>query len=80
MSINVSLVDLGGFGVVVVVAAEDVGPAVLRFRAHLPPDVPLYNQFHAMLVNIGKDFCRRRPLCGSCPLNGWRNAPPLMAD
>ncbi|MDP6558649.1 MAG: endonuclease III domain-containing protein [Candidatus Binatia bacterium] len=49
------------------------------FMKHLRPDVPLYNQFHAMLVYAGKDYCRRRPLCESCPLNGWRKAPPLKA-
>ena len=46
------------------------------FMKHLPPDVPLYNQYHAMLVYLGKDFCHTRPLCDSCPLNGWRNVPP----
>lgn len=50
------------------------------FMKHLPPDVSLYNHYHAMLVNIGKEFCRSRPLCASCPLNGWRNVPPLRTD
>ncbi|MEE9143382.1 MAG: endonuclease III domain-containing protein [Candidatus Binatia bacterium] len=49
------------------------------FMEHLSPEVPLFNQYHAMLVNIGKDFCRTRPLCVSCPLNGWRGVPPLKA-
>jgi len=49
------------------------------FMQHLPPDVTLYNQYHAMLVNIGKDFCRKRPLCNLCPLNGWRGVPPLRS-
>ncbi|MEE9569081.1 MAG: endonuclease III domain-containing protein [Candidatus Binatia bacterium] len=49
------------------------------FMVHLPLDVPLYNQYHAMLVNVGKDFCRARPFCASCPLNGWRGAPPLKS-
>ena len=47
------------------------------FMKHLPPDAPFYNQYHAMFVNVGKDFCRKKPLCDSCPLNGWRNVPPL---
>ena len=45
------------------------------FMRHLPADAPFYNQYHAMFVNVGKDFCRKRPLCDSCPLNGWRGAP-----
>lgn len=33
-----------------------------------PGDTRLYNQFHALFVHVGKDFCRKQPLCGSCPL------------
>jgi endonuclease-3 related protein len=49
------------------------------FMRHLPADAPFYNQYHAMFVNIGKDFCRKRPLCARCPLNGWRNVPPVKS-
>lgn len=38
------------------------------FMTHLAPDVPLYNQYHALLVNTGKLFCRREPRCRECPL------------
>jgi endonuclease-3 related protein len=38
---------------------------------HLPEDVQLYNEFHALLVNLGKDFCRPRPKCSACPLEGF---------
>jgi endonuclease-3 related protein len=37
---------------------------------HLPGDVQLFNEFHALLVAIGKDFCRPRPKCPGCPLEG----------
>jgi endonuclease-3 related protein len=37
---------------------------------HLPEDVQLFNEFHALLVNVGKDFCRPRPKCSGCPLEG----------
>ena len=47
------------------------------FMKHLPRQAALYNQYHAMLVNVGKDFCRARPRCDSCPLRGWRGVPPL---
>jgi len=50
------------------------------FMRHLPRSVTFYNQYHGMFVNIGKDFCRKRPLCASCPLNGWRGVPPLLSD
>ncbi len=39
------------------------------FERNLPPDVKMYNEYHALLVRLGKDFCRKtKPLCGSCPL------------
>jgi endonuclease-3 related protein len=38
------------------------------FMTHLAPDVDLYNQYHALLVNTGKQFCRREPRCKECPL------------
>ncbi|MCX7635915.1 MAG: endonuclease III domain-containing protein [Syntrophales bacterium] len=38
------------------------------FTAHLPLSAPLFNQYHALLVETGKRFCRKRPLCGDCPL------------
>jgi len=34
----------------------------------LPVDVPLYNQYHALIVNTGKQFCKKTPLCADCPL------------
>jgi len=46
--------------------------AMLRdyFMANLPLDVCLFNEFHALFVRAGKDFCKsRRPACDSCPMN-----------
>ena len=37
---------------------------------HLPKDSQLFNEFHALLVAVGKDFCRPRPKCPGCPLEG----------
>ena len=35
----------------------------------IPVDAALYNEFHALLVKVGKEYCRtRRPRCGECPL------------
>jgi endonuclease-3 related protein len=41
------------------------------FMEHLPPEVPLYQEYHALLVRLGKEFCRPQPRCEVCPLNGW---------
>jgi endonuclease-3 related protein len=40
------------------------------FEQNLPCDVYLYNNFHAAIVKLCKDFCRKKPLCGGCPLGG----------
>lgn len=41
------------------------------FMRHLKPDASYFNEYHAQLVNIGKDFCRTKPRCQNCPLNGF---------
>jgi endonuclease-3 related protein len=40
------------------------------FMENLPADVGLFNEYHALLVCLGKNVCRRRPLCQQCCLNG----------
>jgi endonuclease-3 related protein len=44
------------------------------FMEHLPSEVPLYQEYHALLVSLGKEWCRPRPRCDTCPLNGWPEA------
>lgn len=39
------------------------------FQSNLDPDVALFNEFHALLVMTGKDYCKPRPKCQACPLN-----------
>lgn len=40
------------------------------FSAGLPSDAQLFNDFHALLVLIGKDYCRaRKAECDDCPLS-----------
>ncbi len=41
------------------------------FMDNLPEDPELFNEFHALMVRTGKEYCRRRPLCNLCPLEGW---------
>ena len=31
-------------------------------------DVRLFNEYHALLVRLGKDYCRPQPRCSDCPL------------
>ena len=48
-------------------------------EAHLPSDPELFNEFHALLVAVGKSNCRSRPRCEGCALRfdlrGRRPAP-----
>jgi endonuclease-3 related protein len=44
------------------------------FMEHLPPEVPFYQEYHALLVRLGKDCCRPQPRCPDCPLQGWPEA------
>jgi len=39
------------------------------FMDNLPADVGLFNEYHALLVCLGKNVCRNRPLCHQCCLN-----------
>ncbi|MBN1366583.1 MAG: endonuclease III domain-containing protein [Dehalococcoidales bacterium] len=38
------------------------------FMKHLPVDLKLFNEYHALLVRLGKNACRKKPLCGDCCL------------
>lgn len=38
------------------------------FERNLPRSVKIYNEFHALLVELGKRFCRKKPLCKLCAL------------
>lgn len=39
------------------------------FESTVPREVQLYNEYHALLVQVGKEFCRRSlPKCEHCPL------------
>lgn len=40
------------------------------FENSLPRDAQIYAHFHAMIVDVCKEFCvKRNPRCESCPLN-----------
>jgi len=42
-----------------------------RFQRHLPEITALYNEFHALIVVLGKTLCRPKPRCEACPLAGF---------
>lgn len=38
------------------------------FESRLPASVRLFNEFHALLVRLGKEFCKKEPDCPPCPI------------
>ena len=40
----------------------------LLFMANLPADAALFNEYHALIVEQCKQFCRSKPRCDGCPL------------
>lgn len=38
------------------------------FMERLPLDLNIFNEYHALLVRLGKEYCRKEPRCGECPL------------
>ena len=44
------------------------------FMDALPPEVPLFQEYHALMVRVGKEFCRPQRRCPGCPLENWPEA------
>ena len=54
------------------------------FMRALPPEPALYNEYHALIVAHGKEWCTTRPLCAGCPIqalcpSGGRTAEDGLA-
>ncbi|MEM5799335.1 MAG: endonuclease III domain-containing protein [Candidatus Aenigmatarchaeota archaeon] len=41
------------------------------FESNLPKDVELYKEYHALIVELGKNICKVKPKCNECCLNKW---------
>lgn len=45
------------------------------FLDSLPPSATLFNEYHALIVRTGKEFCKKsKPRCAACPLAEMLNA------
>jgi endonuclease-3 related protein len=43
------------------------------FIGNLPRDTGLFNEYHALLVNVGKTHCKKgAPRCATCPLESFK--------
>ena len=44
------------------------------FMDCLEPEVPMFNEYHALLVHLGHTFCwKTNPKCRKCPATGWND-------
>lgn len=53
--------------------AEECGYDELQgeFLGRLPRQVELFNEYHALIVMVGKQYCKKtKPRCQQCPLGG----------
>lgn len=39
-----------------------------EFEHSLPREAALFNEYHALVVALGKDYCKPKPRCGQCPI------------
>jgi endonuclease-3 related protein len=50
---------------------EDYEEIRALFEENLPRDARIYNEFHALVVELAKRCClKKKPLCAACPLRG----------
>ena len=40
------------------------------FESNLPKNIKIYKEFHALIVELAKTYCKKKPLCEECPLAG----------
>ncbi|UCD29417.1 MAG: endonuclease III domain-containing protein, partial [Planctomycetota bacterium] len=43
------------------------------FESNLPDDIRLFNEYHALLVQVGKNHCRPKARCRGCPLESFEH-------
>lgn len=41
------------------------------FMGHFKPDARLFNEYHALIVKLGKEYCRPNPRCDQCSLKDF---------
>ena len=64
-----------------VIATEDEYEGIKElFESSLPDDVALWNDYHAQLVAVGKQYCRPRARCDGCPLEELPHDPLAGCD
>jgi len=52
---------------------EDYNLLQAVFESMIPKDVQIYNEYHALIVRLGKEHCRAKPMCYGCPVKQVKN-------
>ena len=50
---------------------EDYHDIQEKFMRALKCDTQMFNEYHALIVRLGKDYCKPKPLCEQCVLNDF---------
>ncbi len=52
-------------------SSERYSDLSLKFTRDMPADLRVLNEFHALIVKLGKEYCRAKPICKGCPLRKY---------
>jgi len=50
---------------------EDYHAVQEKFMKALKCDTQMFNEYHALIVRLGKEYCKPKPLCEQCTLNNF---------
>jgi endonuclease-3 related protein len=50
---------------------EDYHAVQEKFTRSLDCNAQIFNEYHALIVRLGKEYCKPKPLCGQCLLNNF---------
>ncbi|MFH1202498.1 MAG: endonuclease III domain-containing protein [Candidatus Omnitrophota bacterium] len=61
---------------------EDTGYSQVQdlFMNNLESDAKLFNEFHALIVRLGKEICKTKPNCCVCPLKDLKKELKINCD
>ena len=59
---------VGRLGIAPVGMADTYEAHQALFQSHLPPDAPMFNEYHALLDRHAKEACAKAPRCAGCCL------------
>ncbi len=50
------------------------------FMDHLSLDEKVFNEYHALIVQVGKMVCKKIPRCDICPLEGFKGSSEMIRN